>query len=454
MKKTFLQFPAKTGTLPCITSRRRRIGSGRHNVAYKSDGDDPDALESKLTALKAALEGSITTKQKAAIDAAILGVQAKLDEKEALRVTMQAAIDESKATILVLKDAADKNQPIIDKFAAGEGKEVKGKAVYFNDFLKDGITEKADQIKSLKKGQGVEIKMDETKALGDMLFANSFPTADVSVTTLRPGIIELPKRKLHIRQLLSGGAMSNSNFAYVKETAGEGAIAPVAEGVLKPQIDLNLQEVSVPAQYIAGWLRISRKMLDDIPGMITFLQSRLPELLLRVEDNQLLNGDGVGSNLSGITDPGNFTSPAAPYIATLDVEQIVQAVSQLESFDREANGILLSPADYYNILLNKAAGGAGTYDLPTALATIQNGQLFIAGIPVFRSTAMAPDKYIVGDWVMGANLITREAPRVEIFYEDGINVRENMVTVRVEERIAFPIYGDNYFIFGDFGNLT
>jgi len=115
---------------------------------------------------------------------------------------------------------------------------------------------------------------------------------------------------------------------------------------------------------------------------------------------------------------------------------------------------LLSPSDYYQILLNKAAGGAGTYDLPTALATIQNGQLYIAGIPVFRSTAMAADKFIVGDWVMGANLLTREAPRVEFFYEDGINVRENKVTVRVEERIAFPIYGDNYFIYGDFGNLT
>lgn len=453
MKKTYLTFPinAKPGTLPRIVSRRQKIGSGRHNIAYKSDGEgDPDSIDTKLTALKSALTTKLTAEQKALVDSAIAALEAKQAAKEA---AMQAAIDEAKETIRVVKENAAANQTALDNLIA-EGKNVnKGQPFTINKFLQEGITAQTDKIKTLKKGQGVLIEMnDEQKALGDMLFANSFPTADVSITTLRPGIIELPKRKLHIRQLLSGGAMGNSNFAYVKETAGEGAIAPVAEGVLKPQIDLNLEEVSVPAQYIAGWLRISRKMLDDIPGMITFLQSRLPELLLRVEDEQLLNGDGTGSNLSGITDAGNFTAPTGT--ATIDVEQLVQAIAQLEGYDREANGILLSPSDYYQILLNKAAGGAGTYDLPTALATIQNGQLYIAGIPVFRSTAMAADKFIVGDWVMGANLITREAPRVEIFYEDGINVRENMVTVRIEERIAFPIYGDNYFIYGDFGNLT
>lgn len=457
MKKTFLSFPTGTGTLPKMSNRRMGFKAGRESGAraYKSDGDDPDALQVKLDALKSALEGNISTKQKAAIDSAIAGVQAKLDEQKA---ALQAIIDTQKESIKVLKDAADKNQPIIDKFVAGEGKATKPQDLSFKGQLERKLTEKTDEIKSFRKGSNkIVMTLDdagtEGKAVGDMLFADSFPTADVSITNLRPGIIELPKRKLHIRQLLSGGGMDLSNYAYVKETAGEGSIAPVAEGVLKPQIDLNLVEASVPAQYIAGWLRISRKMLDDVRGMTTFLQSRLPELLLRAEDNQLLNGDGTGSNLSGITDTGNFTAPVAPYTATIDVEQLVLAVSQLESYDREANGILLSPLDYYRILINKASG-SGEYDLPTALATISNGQLYIAGIPVFRSTAMAADKFIVGDWVMGANLLTREAPRVEIFYEDGINVRENMVTVRVEERIAFPIYGDNYFIYGDFGNLT
>jgi len=406
----------------------------------------PEEIKGQLDTLKANLEGDISKKAKAETERQIKELEDRL--KAAAPKDLTTELEEAKASIKVLKDAADANQPVIDKFINGE-LTTKKESKHFNTLLSEGINENADKIRAMKKGQSVSF---ELKVVGDMTFGANFSTADVSVTNLKPGIIELPKRKLHIRELLSGGSMSLSNFAYVKETPGESGPLPVAEGTAKNQFDLDLLETSVPAEYIAVWLRISRKMLDDVQGMTTFLQSRLPELLLRAEDTQLLTGDGTSPNLSGITDAGNFTAPTGA--ATIDVEQLVQAIAQLEGYDREANGILLNPADYYAILLNKAAGGAGTYDLPTALATINNGQLYIAGVPVFRSTAMTADKFIVGDWVMGANLLTREAPRVEFFYEDGINVRENKVTVRVEERVAFPIYGDNYFIYGDFGNLT
>jgi hypothetical protein len=38
--------------------------------------------------------------------------------------------------------------------------------------------------------------------------------------------------------------------------------------------------------------------------------------------------------------------------------------------------------------------------------------------------------------------------RIEIFEQDGTNVRENKITVRIEETVALPVYGSNYFIGG------
>jgi HK97 family phage major capsid protein len=310
------------------------------------------------------------------------------------------------------------------------------------------MKENTDKFATMKKGQSFEFEM---KAVADMTFANNFSTADASVAFVRPGIIELPKRKLHIRELLTGGGMGNkSTFDYVKEIAGEGAPATAAEGATKSQFDLDLQEVSVKAEWIAGFIKISRNMLDDVEGMTTFLGSRLPELLLRTEDAQILNGNGTSPNLSGITNTGNFTAFGGA--ATIDIEQLVQAISQLEALDREANGILLNPADYYNIMLTKASG-SGEYDFPS-LVQITNGQMFVAGVPVYKSTAMTVDKFLVGDWRMGANLIFREPAKVQFFYEDGTNAQQNKVTVRVEERVALPIYGNDYFIYGDFGNVA
>ena len=399
---------------------------------------DKKELMQELENLKSALQTAATAEAKSQIEAKMAELKSKLDEIETL-----------KSQIVVLKDAADKNQEALDGLiAAKNAKAANPETKSFNSLLAEGITENADKIKSIKKGQSVSFEM---KAVADMTFGVNFSTADNSVTTVRPGIIELPKRKLHIRQLLNGGAMGTSNFAYVKEVAGEESLETVAEGAAKNQFDLDFQEAEVKAEYIAGYIRMSKKMLDDVTGMTTFLQSRLMEKLLRVEDEQILNGDGTSPNLSGITDSGNFTAASG---GTIDVEQLVYAISQLENLDREANGILLNPSDYWRIALTKGAT-SGDYSLPSGIVTVgEGGILRIGGVPVYRSTAVTVDKFIVGDWVMGANLLTREAPRVEFFYEDGNNVTKNQVTVRVEERVAMPIYGNDYFIYGDFGNAS
>lgn len=355
------------------------------------------------------------------------------------------------------KDEADKkNQEALDKLIEDSQKKnvvVGTEQKSFRSLLADAIEENKDSIEKFATKSAREVNF-QLKAVGDMTLISptTFPTADRAITDLRPGIIEMPRRRLHIRQLLTGGSMSGSHYAYVKEIAGEGAIAPTAEGATKPRLDLRLQELSVPAQTIAGIVKVSRKMLRDVAGLTTFLQSRLPEKLLRVEDDQLLNGDGVSPNISGITDAGNYTPWAGS--TQVWVEQLVDAVTQLEDADRDANGILVRPSDYATLLLNRAAGGAGTYDLPRELVTYINGQLYVAGVPVFKSTAANPGQFIVGDWVQGANLIIQEPPILQFFEQDEDNVQKNMVTVRIEETIAFPIYGNDYFIVGDFYGAT
>ena len=376
--------------------------------------------------------------------AADLAVKKEIEAKMAELKTQLEAITEVKADIKVIKDAADKNQKALDELIVAKNqKPVNPEGTSFNSLLAEGIKENFDKITTLKKGQSVSFDM---KAVADMTFAVNFSTADSSVAQVRPGIIELPKRKLHIRQLLQGGTMGTSTFDYVKEVTGEEAPETVAEGSAKNQFHLSLQEVSSPSQYIAGYIRLSRKMLDDVQGMTTFLQSRLLELLLREEDDQLINGDGTSPNISGITDTGNFT--AASTAETAEALMLIDAISQLEGYDREANGILLHPTDYWTL------AKLSNLNQSSVVVTSENGVLRIGGVPVFRSTACAVDQYIVGDWAMGANFLVREAPRVEFSYEDATNFTTNKVTVRVEERVAFPIYGDNYFIVGDFGNVS
>jgi HK97 family phage major capsid protein len=238
--------------------------------------------------------------------------------------------------------------------------------------------------------------------------------------------------------------MTTSAIHYLQETGSEGSVAAWADNSgTKSQIDYDLTEEVAPSEFIAGYLRITRKALDDISAMRSYLQSRLLEQYLDAEDNQLLNGSGVSPNLGGLI----TNAEAYSGFRTIQVEKLLDSVAQIESNNHSANGILLSPEQFYALMLTR--GTTNDYTLPGGVAVdLVNGQMFISGVPIFKSTAMSDSKYLVGDWSKGAQLFVRENPIVRFFEEDGTNVRENKITVRVEGRIALPIYYTDAFVTG------
>jgi HK97 family phage major capsid protein len=391
------------------------------------------------TQVKEIADGVKSFKEKAASNEKALG-------------EIKASLEETSKDVKGLKDwqvkkdeEDQKNQAALDEVIAKSAREAVGeeKKITFNGELAKGIKDNYEAIKGLKKGQVVAFDM---KAAADMTFSNNFSTADVSVSQLRPGIVPLVNRKVHIRQLLNNGTLGKSNFDFVAEAAGEGDLAAVLEGSSKAQFDIDLQEKSVTAEYVAGWLRISRKMLDDVDSLTSFLQMRLLEKYLKVEDTQLLTGNGTSPNIKGLI----TAATAATSSATNDYDQLLDALAQLEGSDYGATGILINPATYYKIAQTKAST-SGLYDQP-GLVQFINGQLYFDGVPVYKTTAMAAKSYLVGDFQMGAQILVREQPRVEFFEQDSTNVRENKVTVRVEGRIALPIYYTGAFITGTFAS--
>jgi HK97 family phage major capsid protein len=366
-------------------------------------------------------------------------------KKEAL-----AEVEKKSAEIQMKLDEVDKlRQEWKDREAKAATQFGQRETKSFNDYLREAIEEKTDDIKRFERKEQRSVII-EMKAVGDMALSTNYTGGTAFLANTAPGIRANPARKFHIRDIpeLPKGTTGGTRFDYLKENgAGEGAPTPVAEGGTKPQVDFDLVEASAPVEVIAALMRITNKMLNNVPGLISFLQSRLLHRLMIVEDDQLINGNGTSPNISGIADAGNFT--AANAAQTLPkVEQLVYAINQLEELNRNPDAILLRPSDFWSIVLT-AASGSGEYDLPSVV-TFAGNQLRIAGIPVYRTTAMTADQFIVGDFGMGAMLLQRSAPRIEFFREDGTNVWTNKTTIRIEEEIAFPIFGSDYFIYDDF----
>lgn len=316
----------------------------------------------------------------------------------------------------------------------------------FADVLGKAMEDATDDIAKFQRKETKSVII-ELKAVGD--FSTGNVTGGTRYGQLQAnGIIENQNRKVHLMDLMPGGNIGPGNtYTYMRENGlGEGLIAPTAEGVIKPQFDYDLVENTVQVETIAGWMRVTRKAMANIPGFISFLQSRIPERFKKVLDNQILYGNGTSPNLKGILTAGNFVASTA-VLNTFLAEKITTDIAVLEdTYDRSASAVLLRPIDLATFYNNKATG-SGVYDLPENVVW-QGNQLFISGVPVYASTAPNAPDYVVGDFQMGAQLLTQNGMRIEFFEQDGTNVRENKVTVRVEGDYALPVYGSDYFIKG------
>lgn len=390
------------------------------------------------------------TDGKGAPDPAVETVLKAIGESKAANKVEMDGLKASFATdIQVVKDEMDKIKGTVAKIdaAAGMPKADTGKTATFADSLYKGLQENADAIAKFARAprqQAGSVSFEMAKA---MSYDSNFSTADASVSNLRPGIVELPQRKLHLRDLLPSGSMNTRDFVYVRETAEGGTVAPWATGN-KAEVASSFAEVTAPSRDIAGYVQIPVAMLEDVDGMMSFLQRRLLTRYLKAEDLAIMYGaNDTAPNFTGLTVAATGAASASPKI----IDKLVLSLASLESDEYAGNGILLHPVNYMELLLNQTSGDEYTYPVVFNALT---GQLTLAGVPVFKSTAINAGYFLMGDWTEGAQLITRKPPVVEFFYETGTNVITNQVTVRVEGRVALPIYHTGAWIYDTVGAFS
>jgi len=338
----------------------------------------------------------------------------------------------------------------INRFRS-ERQDAANKGISFTEALNKGIDEHEEAILKFGQKKGAAVQF-ELKAVGDMGLSSISNLTTANVQTA-PGIVMLPNRNVHMRDVLATGRMSTSLYNFLKEIGFDGSIGVWQENSgAKPQFDVRYTEASAPSQFIAGYVKISRKSLDDIPALKSSLAARLLQKYLDAEDTQILSGTGANGQLLGLYASANSIA----YVPgrTKSVEMLVDAMSVVEELNHNVDGVLLRPRGYNDILLSQSSGStSGIYSLPgLGMVSMQNNQLNIAGAPVWKSTAQVDNTFLTGDFDKGAMLLFREDPIVEFFEQDGDNVKNNQITVRVEGRVALPVFYSDAFIHGTFVN--
>lgn len=407
----------------------------------------------------------MTEEEKAAQEAAVL--KAKTEAQEAVKKMAQEA---AKATVEENQKAVNEKLEAIEK-AMAEGVKTKediaalnkniaemqarvkaisqteksnGKEKPFNQLLAEAIEENAEAIKSHSKGKEVSIVM---KAVGDMSIAANFPTAGALIQDQQTGLIATPYERLSIADLLPRATSTANSVIYPKENGSEGGVAFWDKSGSKAKVDYDFISQVAAFKWLAGIVVVEREMLDDIPWLTGYLQSKLLAGLKKAENSLVLDGT-ADTNTNPVT---GLLAAATTYDGTYTVlaEKIVDAAygqipEKTFDFYRPTNAIL-HPRDIVKVALNKAAG-SGEFDLPAGSISFANGQLNITGLQTISSTDVDKDDFLVFDKA-ATMFISRMNPEIRM-YDDSELAKVNKVMFRIESRASLAIFNNNAIVKG------
>jgi hypothetical protein len=315
----------------------------------------------------------------------------------------------------------------------------------------------ADLVKMADKQSGkvsIDVRKDPgtftaAASMGGNSAANNFAINNNQL------IVPIARRIAHVRDVLGMGSTSEAVWPFWRETPKEGAFGTQnPEGAKKPQIEYKGAIQFANAETIAAFQKIGRQTLRNVNGLATFFNTVMVQDLLIREDNQLLFGTGVNGQVEGIFTNADDASDLVAYNGgTADV-QIVDAslalLATLASKDYIPGFLMMSMLDYYQMIGLKDKESNYLQQVVFDSAT---GNLFIAGVPVIPTTAIAAGNLGAGDgrFVMPMSL---EGISLRFFEEDEDNVQRNVITARIEEEVLNPVLRTDAFIYDTVANIV
>jgi HK97 family phage major capsid protein len=316
--------------------------------------------------------------------------------------------------------------------------------------LGEQVTE-SEEFQGFLKSKGRRSVAIAVKAIISSLTTVADGSAGDLIVPMRvPGIVTTPQRRMTIRDLLTPGRTDKNAIQYIKETGFTNNAATVTEtaGTAKARSELQFDVVNSAVTTIAHYVMATKQILDDVPQLQSYIDGRLRYGLMYVEEGQLLNGGGTGTDLSGInTQATAYSQPIVPTNAAniTKIDVIRLAMLQATIAEYPSTGIVLHPSDWADIELTKTDQGAYLFANP------QNGtEPRLWRLPVVETQAQTVDTFTVGAFKLGAQIFDREDANVEISTEDQDNFIKNLVTIRAEERLALAVYRPQAFIKGAF----
>jgi HK97 family phage major capsid protein len=272
----------------------------------------------------------------------------------------------------------------------------------------------------------------ELKAVGTMTLANNL-TGSAYISYLDNSFMRSFVNP-HLRSLINvvpvqGGSVT---FPRAKTPVGEGSFGrQTTEATDKAALDYDLEMINNPLTYLAGWVKVSRQMLDDLFFLQSYLQNSLIEDFQQRENVEILNAIAASAT-AGVSSGANTA------------EKFIDYVAQLQSLNWTAGISLITHAGWASLMKTKGTD----YSLPGGVSIDANGIVRIAGVPVVPHSQVTTGKMYIIDLSKYA-IAQQSGLNVSSTPYNGTDYVQNLVTFRCEARTALLQYQPTAAIYGN-----
>lgn len=328
------------------------------------------------------------------------------------------------------------------------------------------LTEKAQEIKNLKKGDSV------TLDLKNFLAQNGVESAvygDERVSDIKYD----PNFSNRVRNhLMTGKTSQTGAIRHTFETAESDNAAPKSKfagltgggvNTAQTQSSVTLRDVHTPIQTLFNLLTLPQEWLDDTAMIESYLSTRLMANLMDVEDIQLLRGNGTAPQYTGLATGGRSFADAAAresYIGGLADQfgtqannyDVISAVAAgMANTNFQADKVFLNPIDYTAMVLSKDNDEA--YALTHTVAPSGEYKTIWGGIEFIKTPAQVAGTFTLIDSKKSSQYWMREGAQVE-FGMNNDDFAANNISVRAIIRGALVNYYENGIVSDTFANWT
>lgn len=247
-----------------------------------------------------------------------------------------------------------------------------------------------------------------------------------------------------VADLLGSGTISGNAVSYFIEGAVEGGFATVAEAGAKPQAHFVDPTAKTDAlKKIAAWWDTSDEMIEDLPFMVSEINNRGLYLLSMFEEAQLINGAGTGSTVQGLYNRSGIQTETAVTDATDNAPALFRAMTKVQTATGfSADALVIHPTDYQKLRLAKDANlqyyGGGYFTGAYGQGGIAS-QPNVWGLTTVVTTATSAGTACVMAGKAAATVYRKGGVRVESTNSDLGKFTSNIITTRIEERVALAV---------------